>query len=209
MIKYKFKISLPGWYTRQGLENTATGFLHARGENINIYNALANFEDKLLSSVLDSLVKDRVGERISLKEIINIHDFEGLKDRRKIRRMNASIDDGRDIINRAGFPNIKILRLKNNQLFLFDGHHSFLAYMLAGRKYLHQIPHIIVECKDEKKFLDHNFHHFFGGYLKWKRRETWKNYTINWNARGQKKLQERRQKNMGELFSVLLKHSRI
>ncbi|PLX27889.1 hypothetical protein C0583_01470 [Candidatus Parcubacteria bacterium] len=203
MIKYRIKINIPGWYTSRGMENTATKAIKKTKYTADIYSAVGWFEDNIFSSLMSELDKDKVQKRVRLSTIMNIHDKSGLKDRSKISRMRKSIEDGRHTLARSGMPNIKILKLSSKELFLFDGHHSLLAYMSAGKRYLHQIPYLIIEEKDEQKILDNNFQRFFGEHLKWKRREKWQNYTINWNARGKKKLEERRQRNMGELFDVL------
>ena len=203
MKKYKIKINYPGWYTTRGIENTATIRMNNTKDVAVIYDAVAEFEESVFKIAKSRLEKNRVQNRIKIIELLKINDITVIKNIRLIKRMLVSFRDGRHALTTSGMPNVKILKTKNNKLYLFDGHHSVLAYMAAGNRYLHQLPYMQIENKDEKRILDDNLRNFFGEHLKWKRRDGWQNYTINWQARGRKKLQVREQKNMGELFNVI------
>ena len=92
---------------------------------------------------------------------------------------------------------------KDNQLLLFDGHHSMLAYMNAGKRYLEEIPHIIIQDKDKGHVDDRDIIVFYGEHAKAIKNYGWKDYVINWQAVKEKQLCRRVQRDMGELFCAI------
>ncbi|MHA2128033.1 MAG: hypothetical protein ACW99E_22260 [Promethearchaeota archaeon] len=158
---------------------------------------------------LDSKLKETINEvkkPVLLREIINLHNINGIKNINQIKTMVTQIKNGKDVLSPLGLPNIKLVKTKQAEWILFDGHHSLLSYMIAGRIYLHEIPHFIVENENghvnEREILI-----FFGFHSSKLHDSNWRNYVINWQAHKEKQLCEREQKNMGELVdstSVLL-----
>jgi hypothetical protein len=74
--------------------------------------------------------------------------------------------------------------------------------MIAGRTYLHDIPHIVVE--DENGHVDNKeILVFFGMHSKKLIDSNWRNYVINWQAPNERQLCKREQNNMGELFDSI------
>jgi hypothetical protein len=77
-----------------------------------------------------------------------------------------------------------------------------LAYMSLDRKYLNEIPHLIVE-NEHGYVLDKDIFVFFGSDASELTESTWRDYVINWQAPKEKQLCKRIQNNMGELFDSL------
>ena len=50
----------------------------------------------------------------------------------QIRTMVKQIKSGKEILSPRGLPNIKLVKTKQSEWILFDGHHSLLSYMIAG-----------------------------------------------------------------------------
>lgn len=171
-------------------------------ENINntIYETVEKFEKD--GSKIEQETKE-VKEPIILTDVINLHNSNGIKDLGQIKLMVKEITTGKDIISKKGFPNIKLVKTRQSEWVLFDGHHSLLSYMIAGRKYLHEVPHIVVI--NENGYVDDNeIHVFFGKHSGKLRKSNWRQHVINWQATEEKQLCKRVQKNMGELLNSLV-----
>ncbi len=168
-----------------------------RKENNTIYNTMAQFE-KEIGSKLNETFKE-VKKPVLLREVINLHDSNGIKSVSQIRTMVKKIKNGKDILSPRGLPNIKLVKTKQSEWILFDGHHSLLSYMIAGRKYLHEVPHFVVENSsgyvNDKEILI-----FFGLHSSKLHDSNWRNYVINWQAPRGNQLCKREQNNMGELI---------
>jgi len=171
-----------------------------RKENNTIYNTMAQFE-KEIGSKLNETFKE-VKKPVLLREVINLHDSNGIKSVSQIRTMVKKIKNGKDILSPRGLPNIKLVKTKQSEWILFDGHHSLLSYMIAGRKYLHEVPHFVVENSsgyvNDKEILI-----FFGLHSSKLHDSNWRNYVINWQAPREKQLCIRKQNNMGELIDSI------
>ena len=169
-------------------------------ENNTIYNTMAQFE-KEIGSKLNETFKE-VKKPVLLREVINLHDSNGIKSVSQIRTMVKKIKNGKDILSPRGVPNIKLVKTKQSEWILFDGHHSLLSYMIAGRKYLHEVPHFVVENSsgyvNDKEILI-----FFGLHSSKLHDSNWRNYVINWQAPREKQLCIRKQNNMGELIDSI------
>ena len=146
-----------------------------------------------------------VTNKILLGDIINLHNDTGVKDISKINSMTNQIISGKDVYNTNGLPNIRLVKTKDSHWVLFDGHHTMLAYMFAGRKYLHETPHLIVEGGITEYASDKEINIFFGEHKSKLKNDDWRKYVINWQAQKEKQLCNRIQKNMKELFESLSK----
>jgi len=168
-----------------------------RNENSTIYNTMAQFE-KEIGSKLNETIKE-VKNPVLLREVINLHNIDGIKNVNQIRTMVKKITKGKDILSPRGLPNIKLIKTKQSEWILFDGHHTLLSYMIAGRNYLHEVPHFVVENSsgyvNDKEILI-----FFGLHSSKLHDSNWRNYVINWQAPREKQLCKRKQNNMGELI---------
>ena len=117
-----------------------------KNENTTIYNTMAQFEEKIGSKLIETI--SEVKKPVLLREVINLHNIKGIKNMNQIRSMIKQIKNGKDILSPRGLPNIKLVETKHSEWILFDGHHSLLSYMAVGRKFLHEIPHFVVESKN-------------------------------------------------------------
>jgi hypothetical protein len=171
-----------------------------RNENSTIYNTMAQFEKEIGSKLNETI--NEVKKRVLLREVINLHNINGIKSMNQIRTMVKQIKNGKDILSPWGLPNIKLVKTKHSEWILFDGHHSLLSYMIAGRKYLHEVPHFVVENRsgyiNDKEILI-----FFGLHSSKFHDSKWRNYVINWQAPREKQLCKREQNNMGELLRFM------
>ncbi len=161
-----------------------------RNENSTIYNTMAQFEKELGSKLKETI--NEVKKPVFLREIINLHNINGIKSMNQIITMVKQIKNGKDVLSPGGFPNIKLVKTKQSEWILFDGHHSLLSYMIAGRKYLHKVPHFVVENRsgyvNDKEILI-----FFGLHSSKLHDSNWRNYVINWQAPKEKQLCKREQ----------------
>ena len=179
--------------------NTFSETIPAFAEDI--YKAV-NFFEKSIFSAKIKLKIEKMGKKIPLRQIINLHNKDGIKDIPQIKRMIQQIKSEKDILHPSRLPNIKLVQTKENELVLFDGHHTILAYMSAGRKYLHELPHLIV--LNEKEYItDKEILVFFGQHSSKLKEKNWRDYVINWQMPINKQLCKRDQKNIGELFDSI------
>jgi len=179
--------------------------IHTYSEKIldikNPYEIVDFFEKSIFSDEI-KLKIEKIGKKIPLRRIINLHNKDGIKDVQQIKGMIQQIESEKDILHPSRLPNIKLVQTKENELVLFDGHHSMLAYMSAGRKYLHELPHLIVV--NEKGYVnDKEVLIFFGQHSSKLRGSDWRDYVINWQMPIKEQLCERVEKNIGELFDLI------
>ncbi len=162
--------------------------VHSENKNKTIYDTVNQFE-KELGSKIKKTIKE-VKELVSLREIINLHNINGIKSMNQIRTMVKEIQSGKDILSPSGLPNIKLVKTEQSEWILFDGHHSLLSYMIAGRTYLHEVPHFVIE--DEKGHVnDKEILNFFGMHSKKLNESSWRKYAINWQAPKERQLCKR------------------
>ena len=141
-----------------------------------------------------------IKNNIEIRKIINLHNSEGIKDLEQIKSMITTIKSGNHIIS-ENIPNIKLLK-NSDELILFDGHHSMLAYLYSNITSLHQIPHIIIENKNQP-LTNKDINVFFGNHKEKLQNQDWRQFAINWQAPIEKQLSKRIHNNMGELFESI------
>lgn len=122
--------------------------------------------------------------------------------------MAEAIKSGKHILSR-GIPNIKLVKTGDGQLLLFDGHHSMLAYISTGKAYLEEIPHMMITDKEKGYIEDKNIIVFYGEHASDIKGCNWRDKVINWQAAKDKRLCDRIQNNMGELFSAVEKRVKL
>lgn len=165
-----------------------------------IYETVEIYEKKLFPN-LQATYKE-ISLRIPLRNLINIHNSDGIKNIPQIANFTLKIKQGEHIMQSSGLPNIKLTRLKSNSLLVFDGHHSLLAYMAAGKVFLDEIPHIIIS--GDKGLLKNNEILVFWGHHAHKiTAKNWELYVINWQKPKNKQICQRIQCNVGEFFDAL------
>lgn len=200
-MNYRFvKIIYPYKSKDGNLTRISSLKVYLRNKNITIYNTVEQFE-KELGSKIKEIIKE-VKKLVLLREIINLHNINGIKSMNQIRTMVKQIKSGKDILSPRGLPNIKLVKTTQSEWVLFDGHHSLLSYMIAGRTYLHEVLHFIVE-NENGHVNDKEILIFFGIHSKILNESDWRKYVINWQAAKEGQLCKREQKNMGELFNSI------
>ncbi len=200
-MQLKFvKLIYPGKLQRNDILKISTSRIQLTRLNMTIYDIVDHFEQNIFLKI--KMTEEQIKTKVQLRDIINLHNNTGIKDISQIRSMITKIKSKKDILHQSKLPNIKLVKTKDNDCVLFDGHHSMLAYMSLDRKYLHEIPHLIVE-NEQGYVLDKDILVFFGPYASELTESTWRDYVINWQATKKKQLCIRIQKNMGELFDSL------
>ncbi len=166
-----------------------------------IYETVEIYERKFLPHLQTAYID--ISPRILLRTLINIHNDDGIKNIPQIANFSLKIKKGGDIVQSSGLPNIKLARLRSKDLLVFDGHHSLLSYLAAGKIFLDEIPHIIVS--GDKGFLkNEEILVFWGHHAPKIPAKNWGLFVINWQNPENKQLCPRIQRNMGELFDALL-----
>lgn len=167
-----------------------------------IYNTVEIYEKQFFPRLQKNYIK--IFPRILLRTLINIHNDDGIKNISQIANFALKIKNGKKLLHSSGLPNIKLARLRSRELLVFDGHHSLLAYMSAGKNFLDEIPHIIVLGK--KGFLENEeILIFWGEHASKIPPKEWKLFVINWQNPENKQTCPRIHNNMGELFDALRK----
>ena len=195
-------------------EFSRLGLFQGIGERVLLIDKVQNSIDRhsvlkiTRKKMYDVLSRDdnfRIEEpsRFSAGSVINIHDEPGIRSICGMKQMIRILEGGYELLSQNGMHNIKLVRTKNNELLLFDGHHTMLAYMFVGRKYLDEIPHLIVEDEETGYVKDKEIRVFFGEHSARLKDENWRKYVINWQAPEERQLQKRVQNNMGELLDSL------
>jgi hypothetical protein len=169
-----------------------------------IYDAIGFFEDEIFLKSRLNFSRKKVEEKILLKDLINLHDIEGL-DLNKIKNLKKTISKKNHIFSNSGLPNVKLVKTLNNNWVVFDGHHTINAYMLNEIRFLSEIPHLIVET-DSIYFKEESIKLFYGKHAKKLKNQNWSNYVINWNEINKNQLTLRKHKNFGELNNSIKDH---
>ena len=115
-----------------------------------VYDAIDSLRNKKIVYDQREKKQNHAEEIIELQNVLNIHNDSGIKDLTQIQSMGRKIQSRKHIISTEDIPNIKLVKVNCNQWLLFDGHHSMLAYMHAGKKYLHEVAHLTVENEGVK-----------------------------------------------------------
>lgn len=140
---------------------------------------------------------------MELEEIVNLHDEDEILARKSLGELLRKIKSGKEVTMSDGLPNVKLTETRRGEKVLFDGHHTTLAYMLAGREYLPEIPHIQVAKPIHSGFSDSEIHVFFGKHSGKLTGEDWRDYVISWNKPEAEQLKPRKRSNMGELLKAV------
>lgn len=179
-------------------------------EDETIYNLVEKFVTEHFPYLdLSSEYEKQHTERNLLQKIITLHNDTGISFDYRINNMAKKIEAGREILTPEGIPNAKLVRTNSSDLVLFDGHHTALAYMVAGKKYLSEIPYLLVDSPGKSGISDEEIHAFYGPHARELKNKNWRDYTINWLRSGDEQLEARKQHNLGELLEILKDQDRI
>ena len=174
--------------------------VHFKKKSDTIYDTVDQFEKELDSKIKETIKE--IKKPVLLRDIINLHNINGIKSINQIRTMVKKIKSGKDILSPSELPNIKLVKTQKSEWILFDGHHSLLSYMIAGRTHLHEIPYLVIE--DENGYVnDKEIFVFFGMHSIQLNDSNWRKYVINWQAPKERQLCKREQNNMGELLDSI------
>jgi hypothetical protein len=174
--------------------------IHFTKKNITIYDTVDLFKKENFLKI--KTTKKQVTDIVQLREIVNLHNNTGIKNISQIISMVKQIRSGKDILTLNGLPNIKLVKTEQSEWILFDGHHSLLAYIIGGKKYLNELPHLIIE-NENGYVTDKEICVFFGIHSKMIKDYDWRKYVINWQAPKEKQLCKRVQRNIGELLDSI------
>ncbi len=147
---------------------------------------------------LENAQTEQVSNPVSLEDIVTIHNFTGMRDFKQTETMIAKINRGDHVLSSDGLPNIKIVIAPNGKKLIFDGHHTILAYLFAGKKFLHQTPHILLSNQN-KPLSPEEISFFFPEDKRSLVVEDWHKYTVNWQ-KDTDKIELREIETVGELF---------
>jgi hypothetical protein len=169
----------------------------AHSADVSIYDTVNEMKNIIHETPLRL---EDVQQQIPLAKIINLHNGDGIRDIKQIEDFIDGIESG--IYYPDDFPNIKLVQINDDEYVIFDGHHSMIAFMFVGRKFLHEIPHLVV--RNESGFISSKELCVFFGHNSAKiKPENWRDYTINWQNPEEKQLSNRVQNNMQELFEAV------
>ena len=203
---YRITLSYPAESTDEVVSCISEGGIFKDVQTI--YDAVCRFEKNIFPKLNKGIKPTKAKKKTELKNVLNIHNDDGIKDLFQIKRMAEAIKSGKHILSR-GIPNVKLVKTREGQLLLFDGNHSMLAYMTAGKTYLEEIPHMIITGKEKGYVEDKDIIVFYGEHASDIEGCNWKEKVINWQAAKEKQLCKRIQKNMGELFFAIEKRVKL
>jgi hypothetical protein len=200
MYDWQIVLCLPVGTSKNGKEKIFTNSVTFSHGNTNAYMAVETF--KHAAVIEDAFVTREVNVRINLRDIVNLHNCDGIKDIPQIKQMKKKVDSGRHFLQKYEIPNIKLVRTKTGEIILFDVHHSMLAYMSCGKTYLDEIPYLFVSRTDGT-ISNEDILAFFGNHSYKIKPDEWKKYVVNWQAAQAYQLCLRIQNNMGELYDTI------
>mgnify|MGYP006289764229 CR=1 FL=1 len=171
----------------------------------NVYATVEKFREEVFPGITEEKFREETLKGgTPLRGLINLHNADEIRRREtSVGEMRDKIQSGDHVLMPDGMPNVKIVRTTKDELVCFDGHHSLLAYMAAGKKYLHEVPHLLVTRQSGKGLKDEEIRAFFGDYGEELHELDWRDYTISWTNPPEDQLERRKQENMGELFLAL------
>lgn len=169
-----------------------------------IYGLVEEFRETIFPELgVEDFRRAEIRNPLELERVVNLHDEDEIMARDYLEEMLEKIRAGKEIIMDDGLPNVKVTETSKGETVLFDGHHTTLAYMLAGRKYLTEIPHLKVLNPVRSGFSDREIHVFFGKHSQKLTDKNWRDYVISWNKPEEEQLKPRLRSDMGELLQAV------
>ena len=184
------------------ITRVSTVKIQLKNKNDTIYDTLEQFKKEIDSKIKETIKE--IKKPILLREIINLHNDNGIKNVNQIKTMVKKIKSGKQILSPNGLPNIQLVKTVQSEWILFDGHHSLLAYMITGKTFLHEIPHLVIE-NENYHVNNQEILIFFGTHSKKIDNSNWRKHVINWQAPEKNQINKRKQNNMGELLKSINK----
>ncbi|MBS3766067.1 hypothetical protein KGY71_06065 [Candidatus Bipolaricaulota bacterium] len=176
------------------------------GSREDIYGLVERFREEVFPELEEEDLRAvEVDHPMALEDVINLHNRSEIVGRSDVKEMLEKVKSGREILMPDGAPNVKVTETKQGNVVLFDGHHTLLAYMLAGNEFLSQVPHIRVNDQDRSGFDHEEILCFFGEHADKLEGDDWRDYTVSWTKPEAEQLEPRKWNDMGELLEALLR----
>ena len=190
IMKRLITLSVPGnnfqkTFQTEILSKSPYDFVELLRENLN----------KCSETKVDNFANFEIGN------ILPIHNLSGIRDFNQIQQMRDKIKEGEEIFEKNFFPNIKLILTPNEKLLLFDGTHSLLAYFLAGRKLLKDIPYLVITSENFGPVTVDELAYFFPEEDRGKVTQDFEKYVVNWQVEKGKHLELREVNSIAELAS--------
>lgn len=138
-----------------------------------------------------------------LSNIVVIHNSTGIRERTQVGTMYQQIGQGQHIVHDSGAPNIKIVIAPDNRPLLFDGHHTALAYLAAGKSHLSDVPYAVVAHPGGRSVSSSELTVLYPESAKAAIESNWSTYVVNWQADASKQLEPRKIETLGQLALAL------
>tara|TARA_Y100000310_G_scaffold229196_1_gene231605 strand:+ start:297 stop:884 length:588 start_codon:yes stop_codon:yes gene_type:complete len=192
MNSAKITISFP----QKSKVKTASKSLSFDGDK-NVYEFVNYVRDNRIDKKIKYSVMGK--GRILIRDLVTLHNVEGIQKRNEILSMKLDIKSGEDIFEFENFPNVHLIK-NGTEVVVSNGHHTLFAYLGAGKKFLSDVPYILVESSEmkPKEFLV-----FFGEHKNKMKANDWKKYCVDWNVSESNQLEPRKQETIGEVFDLL------
>ncbi len=115
MYDWQIVLCLPVGTSKNGKEKIFTNSVTFSHGNTNAYMAVETF--KHAAVIEDAFVTREVNVRINLRDIVNLHNCDGIKDISRVKQMKRKIVSGRHILHKDEIPNIKLVRPRQEKLY--------------------------------------------------------------------------------------------
>ena len=127
------------------ITRVSTVKIQLKNKNDTIYDSVEQYKKEIGSKIKETIKE--VKKPILLREIINLHNVNGIKNVNQIKTMVKKIKSGKQILSPNGLPNIKLVKTVQSEWILFDGHHSLLAYMITGKHFYMKSPILLSKTR--------------------------------------------------------------
>ncbi|KKL87574.1 hypothetical protein LCGC14_1933350 [marine sediment metagenome] len=87
--------------------------VHLKNKSNTIYDTVDQVDNEIGSKVKKTIKEAK--KLVLLKEIINLHNIEGIKSMDQIRAMVKQIKSGKETLSQRGLPNIKLVKTKYSE----------------------------------------------------------------------------------------------
>ncbi len=199
----KIRLSFPTGFCLVGLKIKQEEILiPTTGLDQTVYKTVELFKKDYFQTIKTK--QSIITPRLDLADLITLHNDDGIKDLGQVANMFQRILNKGHIFEDSGIPNVKVVLSKEKHLVLFDGHHTTLAYLLAGVRYLETVPHILIS-NGKDAMTDDEMADFFGHHRAYVLANGWQGLTVNWQAAFAKQISPRKQNTVGEVFRALEK----
>jgi len=96
-------------------------------KDMSVYDIVDWFRDEIFSKSGVKGFDEEIRDRVLLRDIVNLHNRDGIRDMSQIRSMIREITSGGDIFSGGGLPNIKLVEtgeVPDEEILVFFGEHK-------------------------------------------------------------------------------------